>query len=211
MNSPNHDLHATAPDYSKLVPGTRQILVGFDLPPSADTKKLSTDHTRTWVTHPCLDFLPLGLFFWGAGEDTYIERTQIGNQSNVEVAGNAIRASYFETGLSFEELKRLAAERGLPILGAAARAIIEMSECHMGNTLSLTTRGPFSSFCMWGVTYDGPRARSVRIHAHEAGGFKGEVLDRTLVGDRLRFEASTVTEDACVKLLAPFLGSGRHA
>ena len=136
----------------------------------------------------------------------------MGNQLVGSVTDARIPARYFETGHSFERIQGLA-DRGELALSVADRAMLEMWPAYRGVYITVATDGPFENFCMWGVTGDVTVQREIRVRPvdRDKGGFvesyRGQVIDHTLAGERVRFEASAPSEDAVTTLLGRFMDS----
>jgi hypothetical protein len=165
---------------------------------------------HTWQEFPQLMFKPMGILFWGATDQTYIKSVRCGNSHEVAVGGvDNIPARYFEAGKSFEEMKKLA-ELGELELSIPQRQIISMSTLEIGNSVSITTSGPFKNFCMWGKTPDGygPLPQEVVIEKSGAE-FKASVSQLTLDGPQELLVIRAPTSEDCAIIIAGSRPRGR--
>lgn len=196
----------------KLPEGAMQLLLSCEtLPPPAVTRSFGVKENHSWHLSPYQVFQPLGLLFWGATEDTFITRMQIGNQEGASISGARLPAKYFSTGRSFDELKKLAAQGELQ-LSIPERQILDCPLLEMNCHLRVETVGPFESFCAWGIIHpDYANFRTVKVVCNDVavGGYRGTIIDETMTGHRQRFAAEATTEAGCIQLLETFLGKPR--
>jgi hypothetical protein len=160
-------------------------------------------------------FLPLGLFIWGAKDETTVERCVVGSQHEGSITQEPIPARYFETGRTLAELEALA-DKGELELSLEQRHVIEMEVAEVGNSVSVAIKGPFENVCFWGLTYAqrGPRLTQ-RIEPAEwqrelaegrgqaqVSGFRGQVIQHHLGGDRVISNVYAPSEESVCRLLA---------
>lgn len=195
-----------------LRPGTRQILLSF---PGQDLLR-NAPHSlhSTYLNRP---FLPLGLLFWGATDETFVTGVRVGNQRDLDASsvGTRIPARYFEAGKTFAELSALADVGELQ--GAVElRQLLQLGEVYSGNQVNVEVEGPFESFCMWGLTSDGQAPMLVRVQKQVKSGplrleepplesWLGEVIRRELAGDRVTFEVEGPSPEVVSGLIAAFM------
>lgn len=192
----------------KQIPGTRQVLLGFD-EGVRPAPLLAARTTLRAIAHR--PFLPLGLLLWGVTDDTYVTRIQVGNLSDGNVSGQGrIPARLFETHRSLTELRRLAELGELP--GAIdARAVMEMEAACVGALVTVELEGPCVNACLWGLTYtDGYPFTEIEVTRsgapglHPPEGYAGRVREHTLDGVREKCKVSSPTVESVTALLAAF-------
>lgn len=181
---------------------TRGILLTFPLPDVSVSQDVPRGRRMAFIA-PChVPFLPLGLAFWGATKDTYVNEVRIGNMSAAKASSDRIPARFFETGLSFEELARLA-EQGELEGYLHDRQCLMMQEAYVGNTVRVEVEGPFETFVMWGRTYiDGFDNMSRVSIVSEDGHFRGTLYQSRLAGEFKRFEVTAPSEAEVSKIMA---------
>lgn len=191
----------------RVPPGARQIVVPLTRHSGRMGDPLQTER---WGGSPMMVFKPLGLLVFGAAEGSLVHAVRVGNQHQGVTDYGGVPARYFESGKTFEQVTELAAagELGGSLEG---RLLLELDHCEIGNTVGVETSGAVGNLCLWGLTYDGHRpSRDVRIWRETVSdrepSYRAEVVDRTLVGNRVRFGANTETEGAAVELVKAFLG-----
>lgn len=197
----------------RVPPGARQIVVPLEK--AGGRSGPNGVLTTRWTASPLLRFLPLGLLVFDAGPDARVHGVRVGNQSEA-ISDNytGVPARYFESNRTFEQILALAAAGELPE-ALPDRLLLELSLCEMGCQVGVETSGLLGAVCLWGLTSDGwqPR-RDVRIwretHSDRDPSYRAEVVDQTLVGDRLRFGANTETEGAAVELVKAYFSGGYH-
>ncbi len=196
-----------------LRPGTKQVLLSFPIPHSVGSAGMTMNH-QVMVTGP---FVPLGLLFWGATEDTYVRNVRVGNTFAVDINHIEARipARYFETGRTFADLLALA-DAGELQGAIEPRQVIQMAQADLGNMIGVQVEGPFESFCMWGLTGEGRLPLLVRVDRQVKQGplrpeepplesWLGEVIERELAGDRVAFEVEGPSPEVVSGLIAAFM------
>lgn len=197
-------------DPKPLPPGTKQVLIGFDLPDFARTTSPATTFARpvnptsysvSTVLHR--PFLPLGLLLWGVTDASRVLRVTIGNRNEMEMSGTAIPGRYFETGHTFDELTAFA-DKGQLQGALHPRQVLACEEASPGMHVGLELSGPCAQACLWGLTYTGrwPSRRVVIEKSNESFGvtYSGKVIERRLGGDEVTVDV-TAPEAALVAQL----------
>lgn len=193
-------------------PGMKQVLAPFHL--VLDREPLRDDSYTTLTTQAHRPFLPLGLFIWGATDETRLLAVRVRNFMEASLTGDAIPARYFETGRTFEEIVKLA-EAGELELSVPERQRLEMEPAEVGNQLAIEVRGKFSNACFWGLTYThgGPFRSAAVTYAPNAfvreqdglplhgEAYQGRLIEHRLGGDAVVLQVQAATEAACVSLL----------
>lgn len=200
------DLHLD--DLRSVPPGARQVIVPVA---TFHTGHVAATQEQTWTAIIHQQFLPLGLVVWGADPDAVITAIRVGNCAEAGLDVPGVPASFFDTGRSFDDLKRLA-EMGE--LGAALpdRMILKLTVCELGNSLRITTRGRFEGAAFWGLAREGWQHGTLdsRIWKTEKHGYRAEVVSLEIFGPVLRFGASTESEGAATELVKAYLTKNRH-
>lgn len=181
-----------------------QKLLGFDDQKGMQCQAIMPGEKHVWIEHPQMYFKPMGLIVWGASDQTFIDDIQCGNQCEVGVSASAIPARYFETGRSFEDVLKLA-EVGELELSLPQRQVLKMATLVPGMTMRVSTSGPFSQFCVWGVmpSDNGPLPREVNIEKDPTkGDFIGTVVQHTLDGAETLMTVHAPTPEACAVILS---------
>lgn len=200
-----------------LRPGTKQVLLSF---PNARAQP--SGHVAMHSSGVYTAFLPLGLMFWGATEETFVRSVRVGNQVHVDLSTQEgrIPARYFQAGKTFSELLALADVGELQ--GAVeARQVLKMTQANAGSLVGVQVEGPFESFCMWGLTRDGEPPLLVRIARQTKQGplrpeepsldnWLGELIARELEGDRVEFECEGPTPEVVSGLVASFMAQHKR-
>lgn len=201
-------------DVRPPIAGTKQVLVDF---PGTGASGEGTTTSCTVVHRP---FLPMGLLFWGATDETFVTRIQSGVMSEGSLSGEGrIPARLFETDRSLTELRRLA-ELGELSGAVDARSVIEMEALPVGGVLSVGVQGPLRTLLAWGYTHvDGYPFTEVSIEPEPSGvagspagavratSFTGVVTEHTLGGLRVRCRVRALHVDAVASLLMAFAPS----
>lgn len=204
---------------NSLPVGTQQILLSLhrhSAGPGFGVTRLEGDAMR--------EFLPRGLFIWGATEDTYVTRLQSGNQIEGDVnVQSRIPARYFGAGKTLEVMRELA-ERGELEGAVEPRQILAMQKVEPGVLVRLDIDGPFENACLWGLTRDSamaPPPRRARIELLTVTGplrpeersesrWVGEVIESKLDGDRVVFEASGPSAEVVATMISAFANGPRY-
>jgi hypothetical protein len=174
---------------TSLRPGTKQVLLSF---PGQELRRQGPKSLHeTYTNRP---FLPLGLMFWGATQDTFVTAVRVGNDMGLDASSLGMRlpALYFQAGKTFAELAALA-EVGELNGAVELRQLVQLGVAYTGNTLRVEVEGPFESFCMWGLTGDGQAP------------LLAQIVSRELAGDRTTFECEGPTPEVVSGLLATFM------
>lgn len=190
------------------LPGIKQVLLTFNegnfLPFSAYGRTIDTH-----VSQVQLPFLPKGLIIWGATGDTLVHGVKVGNMSEVEISGLApIPGRYFEQGLSFADVERLA-ESGELDLNLAARQQLDMSEAAPGTQISVAISGPYDRFVVWGTTYaryDGPHRLATVAQLDNSTMFSGRLDEVRLSGLQTLLNVTAPSAEVAAQLLVGLAG-----
>lgn len=193
-----------------MLPGTKQVLLTFG--DNFQERSLYGRDVRTFTEMPQLPFLPLGLFIWGATNETLVHAVKCGNMTEVELGGSSpIPGRYFEQGRSFEDIERLAAAGELE-LAVEARQQLMMSEVSHGMHVTVALSGPFERFCLWGRTYaEGIRNRRAVVERIESGAYAGRLDHVGLAGIRTVLDVTAPDARVAADLLIGLQDfTGRH-
>lgn len=198
--------------------GTKQILLPMpDLGDSARNLERLPGRSESWSTCAQFPFLPRGLALWGATPDTYVTGVTVGHQSELMAGYGRIPGRYFEVGKTMTELARLA-DLGELEGAVEPRQILSMNVAEVGAMVRVSIEGPFSTFCLWGLTYSGAGpAQNVLVERAVFQGpvlgeqkledrWSGRIVERGLGGDSTVLEVMAPTPEIAASLLTAAFG-----
>lgn len=191
--------------------GTRQMVIGFH--PFKGSERNPPDQVISLCETLPTEFLPLGLFFWGATKETLVS-VRCGNVC--QGGYNPIPAQLFETGRGFNELLALAERNEISVPKGCQ--LFEMEEISPQVMLTLQIQGPFENVAAWGLVYERNRRPYTRIEVEYKEGSRhdgpiehfhvGRLIEFTLRGERVALEVKSPTEEGACRLLESFSKKG---
>lgn len=183
-----------------LPPGTRQLLLSFDIDEPSRTLSRHAG-ANVWLTQQVFrPFYPRGLWLWGTTKETFVHRVMVGNMSEIESSSSRIPGRYFESSVSFDRLMALAEQGELEDVALPRQVFADMETAHPGMMVGVNISGPFEQIALWGLTYKGhgPIKRADVVAAGDE--WQARIVALALGGEDLLAEATGPSPEIVTRL-----------